>query len=120
MPQWREDSACRPIGASPPSRHTPAEAQRRFDGLQARHNSHSERRGVVAVLLAITFTRNSALSRPEAAEFCESNVPRKIRGRRECRMHDAPAASHANKKAHERSHHRFAETTGHSLRDGFT
>ena len=34
-------------------------------------------------------------------------------------MRDAPAASHATKKAHERSHHRYAETTGHSLRVGF-
>src|SRR5437588_10774747 len=31
-------------------------------------------------------------------ELYESNVPPKIRGRRECRVHDAPAASRATKK----------------------
>jgi hypothetical protein len=34
-------------------------------------------------------------------------------------MHAAPAASHAVlKKAYESSHHRYAETIRHSLRDG--
>src|SRR5437762_3518347 len=54
-----------------------------------------------------------------APKLCSIHSPKKNRGRRECRVHDAPAASHATKKAHERSHHRYAETTGHSLRVGF-
>ena len=40
------------------------------------------------------------------------------RGRRESRVLAAPIASHANKKAHERSRHRFAETIRPSLRNG--
>src|SRR5260221_13604132 len=44
----------------------------------------------------------------------------KIRGRRECRAHDAPAASHANEKSHEHSHHGHTGTTRHSPRNGFT
>jgi hypothetical protein len=43
-----------------------------------------------------------------------------IRGRRECRARDAPAASRAMKKAHERSHHGHTGTTRHSPRNGFT
>jgi hypothetical protein len=49
------------------------------------------------------------------------NVPLSdIRGRRECRALDAPAASYANEKAHERSHHGHTGTTRHSPRNGFT
>src|SRR6516162_3761926 len=40
------------------------------------------------------------------------------RGRRECRVPDAPAASRAMKSGTRVSHHRFAETIRHSLRDG--
>jgi hypothetical protein len=43
-----------------------------------------------------------------------------IRGRRECRALDAPAASHAKiKKAYERSHHGHTGFTRHSPRNGF-
>jgi hypothetical protein len=35
-------------------------------------------------------------------------------------VRDAPIASRASKKAHERSHHRSAAIIRHSLRDGFT
>src|SRR3984957_14994008 len=45
--------------------------------------------------------------------------PSEIRGRRESRARDAPAALCANEKAHKRSHHRFAGNTQPSLRDGF-
>ncbi len=45
--------------------------------------------------------------------------PHKRRGRRECRVIDAPAASRAKEEAHEQSHHRYAETIRHSLRNGF-
>ena len=44
-----------------------------------------------------------------------------MKGRRECRAPDAPAASRAIKnKAHERSHHRSTGFTRHSPRNGFT
>src|SRR5258706_11705959 len=46
--------------------------------------------------------------------------PQKIRGRRECRAHDAPAASCVKKQTHERSHHGHTGTTRHSPRNGFT
>jgi hypothetical protein len=36
-----------------------------------------------------------AIPRRDAPEFCSSHSPRKIRGRRECRALDAPAASRA-------------------------
>ena len=42
----------------------------------------------------------------------------KNRGRRECRALDAPAASYAKVESIRVSHHRFAETLRHSLRDG--
>src|SRR6478735_4053253 len=37
--------------------------------------------------------------------FCKNVRASENRGRRECRALDAPAASRANEKAHERSHH---------------
>jgi hypothetical protein len=40
-------------------------------------------------------SRNLAIPRRDAPEFCSSHSPRKIRGRRECRALDAPAASRA-------------------------
>jgi len=50
--------------------------------------------------------------------FCVGRYPPKIRGRRECRMlsrtHGPPATKNAGG-----SHHRYAETCRHSLRDGF-
>src|SRR5215475_3843215 len=49
---------------------------------------------------------------------CQSS-PSKIRGRRECRVFGAPAASCATKSTRVRNH-RYAETVRHSLRDGFT
>jgi hypothetical protein len=45
--------------------------------------------------------------------------PSEIRGRRECRARDAPAALRA-KKAHKRSHHGHTGITRHSPRNGFT
>ena len=51
----------------------------------------------------------SALSRRDAPEFFGKNrSPKENRGRRECRVPTAPAASRAKlSEAHERSHHRF-------------
>ncbi len=54
-------------------------------------------------------------SRPSDEVTC----PSRGRGRRECRVPAAPAASYAKmKKAYEHSRHRFVETIRHSLRDG--
>src|SRR5438874_13193093 len=53
-----------------------------------------------------------------ASGLCRNSLP-KNRGRRESQVLVAPAASHANKKAHERSRHRFTETVRPSLRNGF-
>jgi hypothetical protein len=56
----------------------------------------------------------------EAPGLCGIRVPRK-RGRRECRaLNRTRSLVCENKKAYERSHHRFAETTRHSLHDGVT
>src|SRR5579872_3262675 len=55
--------------------------------------------------------RNDKLSHSRGAWRPSSSKsrPPENRGRRECRAPGAPAASRAIKKAHERSHHRFAE-----------
>ena len=53
--------------------------------------------------------------------ICPSSAklsPSKPRGRRECRMLVAPAALRASEKSTQASHHRYAETVRHSLRDG--
>jgi hypothetical protein len=42
-----------------------------------------------------------------------------VRGRRECRMHGAPAASRAKVESTRVSHHRCAASRRHSPRDGF-
>jgi hypothetical protein len=49
---------------------------------------------------------DSAFPRRGSPELCKT-VSLENRGRRECRALAAPIASRANKKAHERSHHRF-------------
>jgi hypothetical protein len=63
-------------------------------------------------------TQFHVLAATIAPEFCKSNSLEE-RGRRECRVPDAPAASYAKVKSTRVSHHRFAETIRHSLRDGF-
>jgi len=65
-------------------------------------------------------SHTSASSRRKAPELCRRFEPPKNRGRRECRVPAAPAASRAKVKAHERSHHRFTGASRHSLRGGFT
>jgi hypothetical protein len=47
-------------------------------------------------------------------------VPPKIRGRRECRALNAPAASRAKIKSTRASHHRFTGFTGIPCASGFT
>jgi hypothetical protein len=62
----------------------------------------------------------TAFSRHELPELCIIRVPLENRGRRECRMLDAPAALRAMEESTQASHHRYAETIRHSLRDGLT
>jgi hypothetical protein len=47
-----------------------------------------------------------------------SSVTPENRGCRECRCSIAPAALRANEESTQASHHRYAETIRHSLRDG--
>jgi len=62
--------------------------------------------------------RDSAISR-RIARALQANVPRKKEGagKAGCPMHPQPRVQ--NKKAHDRSHHRFTGITRPSLRDGF-
>jgi hypothetical protein len=46
------------------------------------------------------------------------SCPSKRRGRRECRVFVGPAASCARVESTRVSHHRYAETVRHSLRNG--
>jgi len=55
-----------------------------------------------------------------APELCKT-MTLDNRGRRECRMRSShPQPRVQDKKAHERSHHRYTAISRHSLRDGFT
>jgi hypothetical protein len=49
----------------------------------------------VAALLAMTASHGFAISPRNPREFYLDVLPSEIRGRRECRARDAPAASHA-------------------------
>jgi hypothetical protein len=54
-----------------------------------------------------------------APELCKT-MTLDNRGRRECRMRSShPQPRVQDKKAHERSHHRYTAISRHSLRDGF-
>jgi hypothetical protein len=55
--------------------------------------------------------QQSAFPRQDLPEFCDSITLRKVRGRRECRALDAPAASCVVENARVRNH-RYAETIG--------
>src|SRR5467141_3821679 len=74
----------------------------------------------VALLLTMTTNINSHSRARYARGFARTVSPRENRGRRECRARNAPAASHAMKKAYEHSHHGHTGTTRHSPRNGFT
>src|SRR5467141_1835114 len=73
-----------------------------------------------ALLLTMTTNINSHSRARYARGFARTVSPRENRGRRECRARNAPAASHAMKKAYEHSHHGHTGTTRHSPRNGFT
>ena len=74
---------------------------------------------VVASLLAMTSRYANAFSRRDASELCRNHSPREFRGRRECRAHDAPAASRAKQKSTRVSHHGHTGIARHSPRNGF-
>jgi hypothetical protein len=57
----------------------------------------------------------SAFSRHDAPEVCRFVPPLKARGRRECRVSDAPVAAQ-----NAVVFHRFTGLNRHSLRNGFT
>jgi hypothetical protein len=59
-----------------------------------------------------------AFSRRTRPEVLHLVSPQQIRGRGECRMPDAPAASRVEKNTRV-SHHRLTGITRHSLRNGF-
>ena len=68
-----------------------------------------------------TVKQPPAFPRRDSPGVCPCRSALKRRGRRECRVPAAPAASRAKlNKAHERSRHRFTRLARHSLRDGFT
>src|SRR6266403_668564 len=66
------------------------------------------------------FGYTSAFPRRAAPEVCKNFSPKENRGRRECRVPNAPAASHAVKISTRVSHHGHTGTTRHSPRNGFT
>ena len=66
-------------------------------------------------LLAMTQSRVLAV---EFARVLQKPRPSSKRGRRECRVFCAPAASRAMRESTRASHHRYAETVRHSLHDG--
>jgi hypothetical protein len=79
-------------------------------------------RGVLGPPLSrgMTTEQASTISRRHAPEVCQETLaPSKLRGRRECRMHDAPAASRAKKKQRTRAY-KVHRNKRHSLRNGFT
>jgi hypothetical protein len=61
--------------------------------------------------LAMTMKRSFAISPRDAPEFCSDVPPSEIRGRRECRAPDAPAASRVEKNTRV-SHHGHAGSPG--------
>src|SRR6266481_4480782 len=63
--------------------------------------------------------RNFASRDANRARVMHQPCPSKDRGRREDRVSDAPAASHAKVKSIRVSHHRFAGAIRPSLRNGF-
>jgi hypothetical protein len=56
----------------------------------------------------------------DASELREIRVPQKTEGAGNAGRSSHPQPRMRNKKAYERSHHRFAETIRHSLHDGVT
>ena len=68
------------------------------------------------------FRHAAAFSRHDASEFCQAMPPNEIRGRGECRVPNAPAASCAlcSFSMHTSIHSGGTGNIRHSPRDGFT
>jgi hypothetical protein len=101
------------------SRHTPRKAfagdDKRTCGAFARCQSvriQFSNRGVIC-------THSFAISPHVRASFDLLVRPSDIRGRRECRALDAPAALRAKVESTQASHHGHAGNTRHSPRNGF-
>jgi hypothetical protein len=73
----------------------------------------------VASLLAMTARYTSAFPQRSRARVVQNHVPRKIRGRRECRTLGASAAACAVVESTRVSHHGHAGNVRHSPRNGF-
>jgi hypothetical protein len=73
----------------------------------------------VASLLAMTSAYDSAFPRRDAPELCMNFFAQKDRGRGECRVPDAPAASCAKVESTRVSHHGRTGTPGIPARNGF-
>ena len=87
---------------------------------------HADRAGFVINLFrrddvdgAAFVNQAVAFSRRKASEFFEQTALIAERGRRECRVSDAPIAACATRK-HTRSNYRYTADNRHSLRNGVT
>jgi len=69
--------------------------------------------------LATGSWHTTAIPRRELRPGCFHQRPPRSKGRGECRVPAAPAASRANKKAHERSRHGCCRITRHSRTQWF-
>ncbi len=108
-PRHPEEAATRPSRRARPGRSS----------FEARPAVQVHRKARTSGSTAFEDT-TSAIPRREAPEVCKNRSPSEIRGRRECRVPDAPAASHAMKKAYELVTTVTPEITRHSPRNGFT
>jgi hypothetical protein len=85
---------------------------------EAIHACASREKDCFAALAMTVSWHTSAFPRQHRARVLLQPSPSKQRGRRECRVLGTPAASRAKWKSTRVSHHRYAETIRHSLRDG--
>jgi hypothetical protein len=70
--------------------------------------------------VAMAMRYDFAISPRSSREFCKKVPSSSIRGSRECRALDAPAALRAKVESTQASHHGHAGNTRHSPRNGFT
>src|SRR5579863_10249218 len=78
-------------------------------------------RWIASLSLAMTTLNTPSPSRGLIhPSYAKTSSPSENRGRRECRvLQPHPQPRMRNEKAYEQSHHRFAETIRHSLREWF-
>jgi len=97
-----------------------AYALRRFGGLLPCEARAASGAGSSLSLLAMTSGYTSSIPRRACARAVLASSPQEKRGRRECRALAAPAASRANKKAHEHSRYGHTGLARHSPLNGFS